>query len=424
MIKIIMIAIVSMILIPGGLAAVSWNVLRYNPSPAEPGSYFYIWVTATNNGNFPLNNLTFSIKNQYPFSVAQNFPSNISIGTLSPYETTTLSFKVMVAKDAPEGANQLEIYASANNYAKILKKFDIIVQPHRSLLYVANVNTPKSVTPNVPFNISFTLNNIGDNTVKNIIMTIGSSQSSTSASSSSPLSSSLGLSTTSTTSSDQSTFQFSLLNSTNTKIITLMSPGQNSTVAFTINTEPSVASQSYNIPVQIHYQDLSGNTYTQNSFFSIDINSQPKIEYTLSQSPYFYVNQSADFNIQLTNLGLSDVKYLRVTLLPSNDYILTSSNYYFIGTISANDYDTANFKIMPKSTGNIKIPFNYSYIDINNQPHTETGKVTIKSISATDAQKLKLIQASNAGIIFLIIIVIIIALIAYVIIRKKLKRLD
>ena len=122
------------------------------------------------------------------------------------------------------------------------------------------------------------------------------------------------------------------------------------------------------------------------------------------------------FNI--INKGVSDAKFLTITVLPSADYEVISPNDMYLGNLDSDDYETAQFKIkLNKIAGkSVNIPIRLEYADINNQRYVDDGQISLRVYSGSE---LKQISGGNGYIGWIGLIILIVAGFFYYRHRKK-----
>ena len=116
------------------------TVLKYDSYPVVAGDWFDLWVKVQNIGQKSANNLTITLKTNYPFSSNDTLVKNYGIlyGTLSAYKVdqtydatqVVLKYRVKTEANAPTGVSNLTLVISpdsSNSYAASVEK-DIPVE--------------------------------------------------------------------------------------------------------------------------------------------------------------------------------------------------------------------------------------------------------------------------------------------------------
>ncbi len=101
--------------------------LKYEPYPAEPGSYITLWLRVQNLGNDEVDNVKIELIEDFPFSIDED---NIqTLGTIPSYQEAVIKFeKIRIAENAVEGETTLKIRLSpgALYSSTIIKKYPLL----------------------------------------------------------------------------------------------------------------------------------------------------------------------------------------------------------------------------------------------------------------------------------------------------------
>ena len=178
----------------------------------------------------------------------------------------------------------------------------------------------------------------------------------------------------------------------------------------------------YKIPVQITYNE-NGVIKTKNSLIAISVESKPIIDVVVEER-LLLKGQENQVNLRVLNKGLGDVKFLEVEMEGSTYFSLLSPNSVYIGGISSDDYDTAQFSVYFNENipNTIYIPVKIFYKDNLNKEYSENKDIQLRVYSRNDAINLGLLSRNNTFIYVLIIIVLIIIYFIYRRIKKRRKK--
>jgi len=194
--------------------------------------------------------------------------------------------------------------------------------------------------------------------------------------------------------------------------------GDDQRFGFDLIADSNAEGGNYKIPITITYK-LGNETRNESSFISVTINSKP--EFNLDSDSIILRNQKNSLDIKITNIGLTQAKFLEIELSSGNYQLLSASRVY-IGDLASNDFDTASYTIHVADSGNINIPVTMTYRDSANKQYTETRALSLRAYSQQEAINLGLTAKSNTGTYVLIVILVIVAYIVYRIIRGYFKR--
>ena len=154
-------------------------------------------------------------------------------------------------------------------------------------------------------------------------------------------------------------------------------------------------------------------SYTDNEFM-VDINdyTTPDIRAYIKENTVLEKNSRGTITLEIANVDITDVKFLQLILLPSEDYqLLSSSNYVYIGDIDSDDTDSEDFEIFVKSPkdGGVSFPIRLEYQDSNENSYEKELHLKFNVYSSSELSKYGLKEANYWSIIiFLVILAIII----------------
>lgn len=247
-------------------------------------------------------------------------------------------------------------------------------------------SNPDTVQPGEEVDIKIHLENVGRDDIKNIVVSI-----------------------------DLSDLPFAPIRSSSEKIIEKIKDGEEETVSFDLEALSNVKPGTYKIPVTISYENT-----TKVSLISIKVNTDASIQAILESSDLVLVNKEGKVTIKFVNDGLTQVKFLKVTLLEDDGYNSLSPNSLYIGEIDSGDFETEEFTILPNKN-NPKLFLELEYRDENNKNFTETQDIELTVYTEEQAKELGLVKE---GHMFSWILVAIVTgmVISLVFKRKRQKR--
>jgi hypothetical protein len=219
---------------------------------------------------------------------------------------------------------------------------------------------------------------------------------------------------------DLTTVPFAPYQSSSEKFIDEIDDGDKENFNFELITLPSASTGIYKIPVNITYETENGSIISKQELISITVNSIPKISLSADNAETLIKGTENSLPIKIINSGLSDVKFLYVSLADSGGVRVLSSKEQYMGDISSDDFDTATFSIYvsPTSLNSVSIPVTLTYLDSTNKEYTEIKEITIKTYSLEEAENLGLKAKPNYSL-YMIIGIILIAYIIYRILKKR-----
>lgn len=372
---------------PSNLYDIAVNLISQEPDPAEPGRYVDVRFKFDNNGSKEAKNIEVEILLEYPFSLDPGRDAVKNIGTLQSMQRgdvgAIVKYKLRVDKNAVEGENEIKIrYRMDKGVWITLKEFFIDVQTHDAILAVEEVSMDKdSLEPGSSGTIKIKLANKADSILKDIKIKIG-----------------LG------------GLPFVPLGSTNEKSIYKIDAKESYEFIFELLANPDADSGVYQVPLKITYSDELGKTYLTNGTIGIIIGAKPDLSITLDDSEIYESGKSGEIVVKVVNKGVTDIKFMNMILMPSEEYRILSNEEVYIGNIDSDDYETADFKLfIEKSKKNqIKIPIALEYKDANNNDFNEAIELMLDLYSASEAKKFGL-KKGNGFVGNLVIVVIVVA---------------
>lgn len=176
-----------------GEAQFAVTVLKYEPYPVTPGSYFDLWIKVDNIGNTDATNAKFELVPKYPFSSTDNLVREYgkvvgNRGKADENNQVVLKYRVKVADDSPEGISNIEFDASTGNIgAGPIKKnlpidiektktdFDVVMQDSSAQgtsIAISNIgeDAATAVTVTVPEQDGFTVKGPRSSIIGNLNM--------------------------------------------------------------------------------------------------------------------------------------------------------------------------------------------------------------------------------------------------------------
>lgn len=160
--------------------------------------------------------------------------------------------------------------------------------------------------------------------------------------------------------------------------------------------------------------------------FMIDIDEQdiPDIRVYLRENTILKEKSKGSITLELANVDENDVKFLQLTLIPSDDYkLLSPSNYIYMGDIDADDTESQDFEIYVNKLDDnfVSIPVLLEYQDTNGEKYEKKIDLYFEVYTSRELSKYGLKKRNNK---LLIVILIILGIVAYYFYKKKRKKHD
>lgn len=397
------------------------SLMNQDPDPARPGSYVDIRFKIQNNGATTADELLVELIPEYPFTLDSTEEASKYIGVLPPTGTretvTIVKYKIRVDENAIEGTdgtNKIALRYKIGTGSWIKQEFNIDVRTTDATIAIESVKSiPERIKPGEAAKVEIKVKNIADSTIKDISLKFD-----------------LGLSTlnipaTSTSLAYYDLVPFAPLHSATEKKVKMISSGEEVTFVFDIvayaNAEPRV----YKIPIQLRYFDQLGEEYIKNDIVGLTVGTKPDIAVTIDKTEIYLGKSTGEVIVEFINKGFTDVKFLYVTLLDSEDYEVLSSEKVYIGNLDSDDYETADFtlyvnggKDMLNQEREITLPLSVEYKDANNEAYSDQYDL---KLMVRNPKKLGVGNGNSTALFVVIIAVIVVGFFIYRRIRKKRK---
>jgi hypothetical protein len=240
------------------------------------------------------------------------------------------------------------------------------------------------VLPGNQIQLALNLENVGDDDIKNVLVKL-----------------------------DLSQVPFAPLKSSSEQVIDEINENDETTIYFNLIALPNAESQIYKIPVKISYDDVE-----KDSLISIEISAKARLDLLLEESEVVKINDQGKVTVKFVNNGLTQIRFLKVTLQQSPAYEILSSNEIYIGEVDVDDFETEEFTIIPRIK-NPQLAFNLEYRDANNNNFMETKFIQLNVYTLEEAKQLGLVKSNFTGLWIIIIIVIVLGIFIYRRIKRK-----
>jgi len=162
---------------------------------------------------------------------------------------------------------------------------------------------------------------------------------------------------------------------------------------FTIKTSSEAKAGDYQIPYILSYRE-NGTSEIKNKegSFTLTIEANPELVYSVSVENGI-VGSQGKITLKIVNKGLGDAKFVSVKIIPEG-YVLLSETENYVGTVSSDDSQTANFDVIFK-TQNPTLTAQIEYRDFNNEKSTKTINLPVTIYSMEEALALGIIKKDS-----------------------------
>ncbi|HUW43350.1 MAG TPA: hypothetical protein VMV95_00060 [Bacillota bacterium] len=192
-------------------------------------------------------------------------------------------------------------------------------------------------------------------------------------------------------------------------------------VSFTIRASTDIIPGDYDIKYILKYVSAENNseTYEKTGTFGLRVSAKTDIDFSVETDGNAIIGQRGRVSLEIINKGLGEIKSVSVQIFPQG-FELLSGDKIFVGSIDADDSDSASFEVIYK-TANPSLSARIEYKDFDNKDQIETVDLSFKVYTREQALELGIIKNPNYTVP-VIIVILILAFFIYRIIRKKRKK--
>jgi LPXTG-motif cell wall-anchored protein len=161
---------------------------------------------------------------------------------------------------------------------------------------------------------------------------------------------------------------------------------------------------------------------------SVKTGGSPRIKVGLEDTETFWGGKKGEVTLNIVNRGRLDIKFLTLTLLPSEDYEILSPTEIYVGELESDDFETTDFTIFVdealanKDTIYIDLPVKIDYTDSNNHDYSSQAQVKLKIYSQEDLKRYGLMTDTNGSTTYLVASIVILGAGAWYWLKKKKKQ--
>ena len=363
------------------------TLLSQSPDPVEPGQIVTVKFKIENEGTQTDDNVYVKLIPNYPFEIYGD-SSNKNIGKLKALTTgadaVIVEFKLRVDDGAIEGESNLELEL---NYGKGGIKysegeFKIDIQTHDAVLDITSVEIDQEkIIPGETAKVSVMIKNLADSLLKDIRFKLDFNDDS---------------------------LPLAPYKSSSERRVAQLNSNFQDTLNFQLIADPEAKSGLYKVPLEITYRDEKGKNYSISDILAVTIGDIPKVSPFIKRSTVLQSQKEGKITISMANSGITDVKFLELFILPSDDYqLISTSDYFYIGDIDSDDTESEEINIyVNKGVEKLNLPVRLKYRDANNKDFQQAFDLEMNLYSEKNLKKFGIIQKSNTGVYLIILILI------------------
>jgi len=192
---------------------------------------------------------------------------------------------------------------------------------------------------------------------------------------------------------------------------------------FQLITLPETTTGIYKIPVEITYNYESINMTSQgkkSDLISITVNSEPELKIALDDSVVLIKGREEIFTLKVINSGLSDIKFLYVSVAETPNIKFLNEREQYLGDIDSDDFDNVDYDVLigENAPNIITLPITLTFRDSTNKEFSENTNLILKTYSFQEAAELGLVERPK----ILIPVIIVLSVVGYIVYRILKKR--
>ena len=361
------------------------DLLRYDPSPVQPGDTTDIWFEIINLKDVPMNDFDVTFVEDYPFKLLSD--KTIHFSRLDAGGKIQFKFQVEVNTNANEATNNVFIqYYSRTSGSITSEPFVVTVKRLGSIVSTA-IGIKQSegeiarIAPGSVADVEVSIKNSADSVMKDVIVALDLSAS---------------------------TMPFAPVGMTTEQKIKSIAAGSEASVIYKLIATPDAAAGVYKIPLKIKYYDEVGDFHNTSDIVGITVGAEPKLMVVLDSTELTKSNTKGKVVLKVINYGTTDVKFAMLNVLDGESFKKFTSGENYIGNVDSDDYETVEFRV-EANADSITMPVLLEYMDANNVQYSETQNVEITLYTPSDLG----VTQSSTWVYVLVIIVLIGAYIGY-----------
>jgi hypothetical protein len=364
------------------------DILKYEPSPVEPGDIMEVYVSVTNDGT---TSEAFEIEfvPEFPFTLGPGEEEIKRLAALPRGENAIIKFWIQVDSKARSEDTNIKFnyrYSSAPTWIQL--QSPIAIRTSGAVLHIAEYTTmPTTAKPGDLIDIELTLRNSGSLDIRNVDVTLNLDES-----------------------------KFATIGSGSSKRVSLINSGDTEIVKFTLIADTSTEIKVHAIPVTLSFKDSRGTRYTEERSFSLVMGAEPELMAVVDSTTISSRGQAGTVTLKVINRGIMDLKYLNMKLVSTDDYdVLSASNEAYIGNLDSDDFETVDFMIRPTAK-DVQLKAIVDFKDPYNREYQRQFLLPLRVFSAKE------LGQGGSGLKFFFVLLVLAAVIGYWYYRRRKKK--
>ena len=294
------------------------SFINSDPVPLQSGEGGDITLKIRNTGSTDASDVQVQLLDNYPFEITPDRKTNYSLGDMVQGQEYQISTEVLVADDAPDGANSFKLQITHGDFS-VTREIPVEVQSQDIELNLANLKTsPQQLMPDTDNNMmSVDIVNNGEKTAENVVLNLGLPEF------------------------FQETSSFSTR-----QALGNIQPGQVKTAEFNFDINETAPSGPTPIDGELSYSaDDSTSEITDSVGFELYMEGKPQFRITAVESD-LRTGSNREVKLTVKNVGEKKSSSTRIRVLDSSDQPFTyDSSSQYIGTLEPGQSGEAVFNV-------------------------------------------------------------------------------
>lgn len=371
-------------------------LLNQDPDPVEPGQVVELRFKLQNDGGGSLSNVKVQVLPEFPFSLRPGDSANQTLGDIAGYQRGenihTFDYKLLVAPEAVEGDHEISIIYRDSSGSGAKQTFNVSVRSSDSDIAVTKISTnPERLVPGKEGSLNIQVKNFNTLLVKDVKLKLDFTSE---------------------------LLPIAPIGSGSEQRVSVLKAGDFATFSYKVIPYANADSKIYKIPAKISFSDDSGKKFNKTEIIAVVVGSEPELQITLDKTDILSSGKSGDITVRLSNSGVSDVKFLTVSLKDADSVKVIGANSKYVGGVDSDDFELVTFKIfINPDSKDVVLPLDLQYSDENNQNYKRTINLNLPVYSSKELSQYGLVKSNSWLWIFAVFAII--GLIYFFMVRNK-----
>ena len=339
--------------------------ISYEPAPVSPGSQVTVWVNVKNDSIYRAENALVMLDVEFPFTLQPGQEAERNLGTMAPFQKTTLEYNLLVDSKAVDGRQSIKVL-TGEDFLTREDSFTLNVQSRTPKLEIVESSTTE-LSPGEVESVLLTIKNVGGSIAKDIVVKVNPDR-------------------TVTASGVVVEREIVSLGAASTYIDSL-EQGDQATVQLMLAANQDATLKNYSIPVTMEYYDLNGSEKTGTGYLGLKVAAEAEVDAVVGNvEPKAFPGGTSEVTVDMFNIGLADARYVVVELTGPN--VTVAEPRQFIGTLEADDFDSFKTDIKFDATvaeGNLPLQLKVIYKNEALEEKVVTKGLSVNIVNPAEA---------------------------------------